>query len=117
MAIDSHTPYGLKPFFTKRRETILAQLHGYGIDESTTMKEMRVYPNPAAEILNVAIPPDLITADGVSIVNQPGETLMVIPVLNRDHLAINVSGLAPGVYFLLVHTTDGVRYAKSFVKI
>ena len=117
MAIDGHTPYGLKPFFTKRRETILAQLHGYGIGEASTMREIRVYPNPAADMLNVAIPPDLTTADRISIVNQPGETLLVIPVLKRNQLAINVSDLAPGIYFLLVHTTDGVRHAKSFVKI
>ncbi|MCX6268826.1 MAG: CotH kinase family protein, partial [Bacteroidetes bacterium] len=55
-ASDDHSPYGLKPFFIIRKQTILSQLHPEGIaDNKASTEDLSVFPNPADEHISFSL--------------------------------------------------------------
>jgi hypothetical protein len=54
--IDDHTPYGLKPFFTTRRQAILNQLHPAGIaGNENAVGRIILFPNPASGEVTISL--------------------------------------------------------------
>jgi hypothetical protein len=66
------------------------------IKDVTDEKEIKVFPNPAKDILRVQLPADVKGAQ-ISLVNILGET-----VASTNLLELNVSNLASGIYFVHV---------------
>ncbi|MDR2805200.1 MAG: T9SS type A sorting domain-containing protein [Dysgonamonadaceae bacterium] len=73
--------------------------------------KVKIYPNPASEILLVEIPDKAVS---LSVVNAFGQTLLTIkPTTTRVQLP--VSHLNTGIYFLKIENTDKTRTIK-FIK-
>ncbi|MCR4965894.1 MAG: fibronectin type III domain-containing protein [Bacteroidales bacterium] len=77
-------------------------------------KSVSLYPNPATEIVSVAVSDASIQISSVEVYNVYGQLINVIES-NDNPLRINVSGLADGMYYVRV-TTDGGVVTKNFVK-
>ncbi|MCR4965008.1 MAG: fibronectin type III domain-containing protein [Bacteroidales bacterium] len=77
-------------------------------------KSVNLYPNPATEIVSVAVSDANIQISSVEVYNVYGQLINVIES-NDNPLRIDVSGLADGMYYVRV-TTDGGVVTKNFVK-
>jgi hypothetical protein len=73
-----------------------------------TANRFNVYPNPAADVLML----EGITQSQVSILDISGK---VIDRFNSIQQRIDVSPLAPGVYFIQANTAEGIQQ-KKFIK-
>ncbi|MCR4966084.1 MAG: fibronectin type III domain-containing protein [Bacteroidales bacterium] len=77
-------------------------------------KSVNLYPNPATEIVSVAVNDAIIVITSVEVYNVYGQLVNVIES-NDNPLRINASGLAEGMYYVRVTTDNGV-VTKNFVK-
>ena len=77
-------------------------------------RSVTLYPNPATEMISVAVSDANIMITGVEVYNVYGQLVNTI-VSTENPLRINVSGLADGMYYVRV-TTDGGVVTKNFVK-
>lgn len=119
MAIDSHTPYGLKPFLSKRRQYILSQLHPAGIlPEPAKQSSLTVFPNPATDQIAVmvqALVPGNISVEVTDIYGKI-QIEMALDLDNRIPLRISVQGLNSGMYILRI-ISSGKIYQGKFLKL
>ncbi|TKK65694.1 T9SS type A sorting domain-containing protein [Ilyomonas limi] len=74
----------------KSNNTLIAK----GVQSGTVIQHMQVYPNPAKEVVHVQIKGNAM----IAIANAAGKVLLTKTINNSD--AINVSSLAPGIYYL-----------------
>jgi spore coat protein CotH len=111
---------GLKSFITNRRNSLSAQLAVNGcflsIDETANTNDgISLFPNPAKEELRIQNSELRIT--GIEIYNTLGMQVLSQPqTSNSKPETVDVSQLAPGMYFLKLNTTEGsktVKFAKS----
>ena len=73
---------------------------------------IRVFPNPATEIVNVKSD---FTIDNIEVMNFLGQTVYTQRGMDVKATKINVSNLQAGVYFVKVTTQQGVRAVKITV--
>ncbi len=78
-----------------------------GIDAEEDVAGLRVYPNPATEILNV----EGNNIKDIVLYNSLGQTVKVGAINGQ----INVSNLSNGVYYLVVVSNDGKRAVEKIV--
>ncbi|WP_294818968.1 choice-of-anchor tandem repeat GloVer-containing protein [uncultured Flavobacterium sp.] len=82
-----------------------------GVGAHPALQGIKLYPNPAAGILNIQLPQNAgFELQNVSAVNMLGQTVYS----GRAH-TIDTSGFAPGVYQLIISTDKGNRSDK-FIK-
>lgn len=89
-----------------------------GVEDSQA-GDVRVYPNPATDVVNVecAVQNASVKVTGIEVYDVYGKSVAIeradhnLPLQTR----INVSGLSSGMYFVRV-TTDAGTLTKSFVK-
>jgi PKD repeat protein len=80
-----------------------------GTDEHSGMTDITVYPNPASDHVFVNPGKTDMFVNEISLLNGMGTKLQTIP-LNRlisEVIRIPVSGLAPGIYYLVIDSGEG----------
>ncbi|MFT3687315.1 MAG: T9SS type A sorting domain-containing protein [Phycisphaerales bacterium] len=87
--------------------TIYQIISTLGINESTTSLKPIVYPNPAADYINLQLPENQV-ADKVRVTDLTGKILFDASNVNR----INVESLAVGAYLLQVELGGNVCHTK-----
>jgi spore coat protein H len=116
-AIDSHTPYGLKPFLGKRKQSILNQLHPSGINPNPPGKAMlTIFPNPAAELITVSfgvVPSGVVSAKIVDVFGKIREERF-IDKLNTGCLTFPLQNLNTGLYILRIESSETFYQTKFF---
>lgn len=75
--------------------SVYAQL---GVDEAAVVERIKVYPNPANDVLNV----DVVGTADYRISNVMGQAVMIGRIGGESH-QINISGLSSGLYFINVN--------------
>lgn len=107
------TVRGLKSFITARNSSLAGTLDcsTVGMHEALADGDLRVFPSPATDILNVRLPQGMVPGS-LRIVDAMGRS---VPV-RISGSAVDVSALAPGMY--MVVATDGpvpdsVRFEKN----
>lgn len=78
--------------------------------EDNLAESVSVYPNPATSVLNISLPSN-IEVKNSSLIDMLGRTTGVV----YSNGEMNISNLAPGVYFLNLETTAG-SYTQKVVK-
>ena len=95
--IDKHTPYGIKPFFTKRYNSTIAQVIVPTIDNQE-VTNIFIYPNPVSQTLYL----DFLEESKI----QKGDILdfsgKVILHFESNEKIIDVSNLPNGMYVLKI---------------
>ncbi|MCX6305059.1 MAG: CotH kinase family protein [Bacteroidetes bacterium] len=114
-ATDNHTPYGLKPFLDKRKQSILSQLHPAGIPgNETTDDRITVFPNPAGETITFTLP-NLDTNDiTAKIYDLYGKLMLQFDLVDGNRL-LSVQSLPPGMYILRV-ASPGLSHQTKFIR-
>ncbi|MBI1288083.1 MAG: S8 family serine peptidase [Flavobacteriales bacterium] len=77
--------------------------------------EVKLYPNPANETVYVALTRKWSTSVQMQLFNMLGERIETISAAPSDRIAMDVSELDAGLYFLQV-TVEGLSTVKRFVK-
>ena len=74
--------------------------------------QMRIYPNPADEIINIE---NAFEINRVAIINHSGQVVMEIS--NSDLLiSLDIVSLQTGIYLLKITSVDGKTKTGSFIK-
>ena len=78
-------------------------------------KDLKVYPNPAMDLLNIEVP-EGIKLHQISILNLSGKTLDAYPVQKeQEKIIFSLHGIANGIYLLKVETETGVICRKFVI--
>jgi hypothetical protein len=85
-----------------------------GNDEITDKENIKIYPTPAKETLNVYISGFTTRAD-ISVFDMDGKLLMRRQA-TAANTALKINTLASGVYILKVEDSNGTQYQSRFVK-
>jgi hypothetical protein len=115
--IDDHTPYGLKPFFTRRHQTLTEQLGSAGYGElSASSSSFNIYPNPVSD--NVAIHINIRIHEPASArIMDPSGKQWSHHLLEPDgDVSIRTGHLSPGFYILELRFRSGTIIRAPFVK-
>jgi len=87
-----------------------------GIGESNQLSQIRVYPNPAKEELNLVIENSAINLDTrIEMVNSAGSMVLQKDILQK-HTKLDVSKLHPGVYVLKIIQNGNITFRKVVVQ-
>ncbi len=87
-------------------------LMGYaGLNDNTNQPKVSIYPNPAADIVNISTQ----NAKSITILNSIGQTVYTTNVNNTTH-SIDVSQLATGVYFIEIKNETKKITKKLVIK-
>lgn len=114
--VDSHTPYGIKPFLTKRSDMILQQLTFTSVaDIESNSLSVSLYPNPSDKLINLRVSASDIMRQGMifDILGRQQNTFEL--KAGQTDKAIPVDDLLPGVYMVLI-LNNGHQISKRFVK-
>lgn len=106
--IDNHTPYGIKPFLSKRQSTMIEQLKPYGKnDVYSALNKVTLYPNPVKEefLIRREIAE---TESAIYIFTLSGQIVHKSNFLkNETETLIQVNNLAPGQYTVFIQGKEG----------
>ncbi len=115
-SIDEHTPYGIKPFLTKRYTTMLQQLATSSVAERSAENTHPIlFPNPAGELLTLQISASKKDRQ-CKIIDMTGRQLksFILPG-KQSEITILVSDLNQGIYTLFIEY-NGRIVSSRFVK-
>ena len=73
---------------------------------------MRIYPNPADEVINIENASEI---NRVAIINHSGQVVMEISN-TESHMSLNIESLQTGVYLLRTTSIEGKTTSTSFIK-
>ena len=93
--------------------TWIATTDGVGVDEMAVRADLELYPVPAGDVLHVRGITDPVT--DVRIVDATGKTVSAGWRQVNDGLSLDVSGLDPGCYVLILNSAAGY-HRRSFIK-
>ncbi len=115
--IDSHTPYGIKPFLTTRYLSILQQLPVTSVTEPVNSYiSLSVYPNPAENVVTLQFSPSSRFRTGF-IIDMLGRQQLSFNILqNHDECKVPVSALMPGLYNLVIQNDRGSFIHTKFIR-
>ena len=83
------------------------------VDESASGLQIRLYPNPATDEIQVSSDQSI---ESVSLINILGANIRTIGKLREYNAVISLDGIEPGIYFLEVQTSDKQKLVRRFVK-
>ena len=75
---------------------------------------MKVYPNPANEMINIKS--GIYVIDRVSVTNNIGQLVYEAGSNGTNNVQINSSNCVEGIYFVSVQTVEGAKTYKIAVK-
>lgn len=90
---------------------------GASINENDVVSEISLYPNPAAENVNLAIKLKKAAKANVKIYNMVGQAVAQLDknlTSGNNTITLNVAGFKPGVYFVNA-LVDGANYSQKLI--
>ena len=93
--IDKHSPYGIKPFFTKRYNSTIAQVIVLTVDNQE-VTSISIYPNPVSQTLYLDFSEENKVQKG-AILDFSGKTILHF---ESNEKKLDVSNLPSGMYVL-----------------
>ncbi len=78
---------------------------------------IEAFPNPASDFIVLKIPGNISRVNNISIFSETGGMALFKSGTNNIRERINIGGLQSGVYYIIVHTSDGKSLKSQFVKL
>ncbi len=114
--VSDHTPYGLKPFLTRRHMMTMQQLKPYGTATSEDIPQWKIYPNPVGETLIISGMKKTHDKAEVFVMDLHGKIYISLGISSTGLVMIPVGGLLPGMYLLMITSGTGERFQQLFLK-
>lgn len=83
------------------------------INEFTTVPEIRLYPNPASQLITVQINQDL-EISSIRLFDISGRLLRRINLVNSEEINLSIEGYNDGIYYIEI-ITDADRFLRKFI--
>jgi len=87
-----------------------------GIDEGNIDSGLKIYPNPASQMINIQTDNVQSSIKGVSVYDVTGKAMHGSTSLTMTNATVDVSNLPNGLYFLHVEMSNGQRVVRKMVK-
>jgi hypothetical protein len=115
IGVDSHTPYGIKSFLSRRYESTLEQIAAAGIQEIPPSATLFLWPNPAEDFISISLVAANESRSGC-IIDMTGKKILSFTIpAHSGYLTLSLSNLRPGVYIARVEST-GCLASQRFMK-
>jgi|GEM_PF-1920850 len=82
-----------------------------GVENEITAGELSIWPNPSNGIFNVAVP-ETENLQQLEILNMEGRLIRSMQQASGAQLSVDITGQAPGIYFVKIRTDKGFRTQK-----
>ncbi len=86
-------------------------VHSVGIDEAENNVEVKTFPNPTTEVVNIAAEENI---RSVRVVNTLGQEVYSNGSVNAESLQLNVRDYATGLYIVTVKTNKGISTQRIY---
>ncbi|KUK57655.1 MAG: Spondin domain-containing protein [Bacteroidetes bacterium 38_7] len=83
------------------------------IECNELQNEVRIYPNPASNIINISVP-NSVNYSVVELINNQGETVKSIKSPNRK-IVINTNDVSPGLYIIKLSSRNSILLEKVII--
>lgn len=83
-----------------------------GYENADIRNQIKIYPNPAREQLNVELSNSDVQIESIVVLNELSQELISVKGIENN---INISALKAGIYIIKIQTTEGLTI-KQFVK-
>ncbi|AEV31795.1 hypothetical protein Oweho_0782 [Owenweeksia hongkongensis DSM 17368] len=84
--------------------------YNISIEELAQQRPLKIYPNPASDVLNIELP-DGVQQMEITIIDQVGRTLLKESI-TKEKSGISVEALSPGAYFIRTNKGSAVPFIK-----
>jgi len=111
----SHTPV-ISISETEDGSSAVYRSETVGIEYTPLLSEVSIYPNPADNTINIRLPENDFENVEISIVSLTGQQLLQPENTGNNKFSADISGLAPGVYFLRIKSSSGNYATSRFIK-
>ncbi|PKP48286.1 MAG: hypothetical protein CVT94_08965 [Bacteroidetes bacterium HGW-Bacteroidetes-11] len=113
-------PDGLRNLKLNSSMSNIATNYTLGLDENVLSSSLSAYPNPASEILRLTLPPGKVKSESAVLqVTDIRGGMLISTTISNSELAsgynLDVSSLKPGIYAVLIKTSEGIA-TKRFVR-
>lgn len=89
---------------------------GLGLSSNTLLSEIRLYPNPAINQVNISLNPASAEPGEIQLYDISGRTIMRKSMDPGSSLvSLDVSGLGSGIYFIRISSSDGSVSKKVMI--
>jgi photosystem II stability/assembly factor-like uncharacterized protein len=90
---------------------------GTFIDASILEAQIDVYPNPSAGEIKISIPDDISAGiTNIKVYNVRGQVIESIDPKNRQVIDVDLTGRAPGTYFIHLKSSEGMLTKRLVIK-
>jgi len=83
------------------------------IEGNELQNEVRIYPNPASNIINISVPAS-VNYSVVELINDQGETVKSIKSINRT-IVIKTNDFSPGLYLIKLSLRNSILLEKIII--
>ena len=116
--LTANTGYTFKAFITYDGETVYGDEMSFStlvdaINDITLTNSINLMPNPADNYIELSINSNVVVKEAV-VYNAFGQMILTAE-LNDNHVRIDLSNVASGMYFVRVNS-EGVSATKTFIK-
>jgi cyanophycinase-like exopeptidase len=80
--------------------------------QNETNNPIQLYPNPAGDYINIMFDEKLINPQSVRIINQQGQVIKEINIINSNKIQISLNNIPVGLYFVEIKSIDDNRQIK-----
>ncbi|WP_417589852.1 T9SS type A sorting domain-containing protein [Owenweeksia hongkongensis] len=97
-------------YFKKATGQTWGSPYNISIEELAQRRPLKIYPNPASDVLNIELP-DGVQQMEITIIDQVGRTLLKESI-TKEKSGISVEALSPGAYFIRTNKGSAVPFIK-----
>ncbi|MBI9053530.1 MAG: T9SS type A sorting domain-containing protein [Bacteroidales bacterium] len=88
-----------------------------GIDFSVENTKVKLYPNPATDVLYFETGKDDLQITDIEIINQQGQVVLIKQISASNNIStINISALKVGLYIIYIHLDDQTKVSYKIMK-
>src|SRR5690606_33429636 len=114
--------FHVAPYFAGETGTYLLDMNitrspHTGIKEPEALKNIRVYPNPAVDMITIDLADSEGTLQSMELMSADGKTVQSINVMNHQKvIQVPLNDVAPGLYMLQLTTDKGIAVRRIVVQ-
>ena len=85
------------------------------IAQIETGNQFQLYPNPACDYVNIELANSKIRPKSLKVINQLGQVIKEISIINDDKINITTSEIPVGLYIVEIMSIDNHKLIKKLI--
>lgn len=96
-------------------DTMAVHIFSMGTNDLSNSVAVKLFPNPATDLLNIDFDDVTVVLESIKVISADGRLLINKDYKHADPKSIDVSGIASGLYQIIIQTNKGNKFEK-FIK-